>query len=1096
MARHAPGKRPLSLRLSQRVREALPDVHLSQISRERLRVIRIVQIALTRPLTFIVMAVVIFGVGVLAIARTPVDIFPRIGVPVIATAWSYNGLSPRDMAGRIVTPYERVLSSAVNDIEHIESQSLNSVAVVKIYFQPDVDIRTATAQVTSISQTILRQLPPGTTPPMIVNYDASTVPILQLALSGEGLNEQQLFDLGLNQLRPQLVTVPGVAMPFPSGGKQRQIQIDLDAEALQARGLSAGDVAAALSDQTQINPVGFAKIGGLQYNISLNNAPESVEQLNNLPVKVIDGTTVFMRDVAYVRDGAAPQTNVVHVNGQRSALMTVLKNGAASTLAIVGEVKARLPAAIAGLPGALQVDLIGDQSLLVKAAVTSVVLEGALAAALTSLMILLFLGSWRSTVIIVASIPLAILGAIVGLAATGQTLNVMTLSGLALAIGILVDDATVTIENINWHLEQGKPVVRSILDGAAQIVAPALVALLCICIVFVPMFFLPGVAGFLFVPLALAVVFAMIMSFVISRTLVPTLAMYLLKPHTEPHGDAPPARNPLVRFQQRFERRFEVLRIRYERLLGMTLERRRVFAPVFLAVMAGSLALVPLLGRDFFPAVDSGQIALHVRAPVGTRIEESSATFARVQARIRELLPEGEITSMVDNIGISGAPLNNIYANSGTVGPNEGDILIALADGHQATEDHIALLRRELPASFPGVEFAFLPADMTSQILNFGSPAPIDIQVRGRDMAGNQAYARKLLKRLRAIPGLADARIQQSMRYPQINVDVDRARMASYGLDQRDVTQSLGTALAGTSQASPVFYLNPENGVSYPVVAQVPERSVDSIGDIASLPVSNGAAGTAQTLGGLGQISRGTTASVISKYDIQPVVNLYASTQGRDLGAVVGDIEEAIAALEADVPEGSQVTVRGQYATMDAAFAGLALGLIGAIVLIYLVIVVNFQSWVDPLVIIGALPAALAGIVWMLFGTGTTLSVPALIGAIMCMGVATANAILVVSFARERLAETGDAALAAREAGTVRLRPVLMTALAMIIGMAPMALGIGEGAEQNAPLGRAVIGGLLFATGATLFLVPALFTLAHRKRAQQPPVLDLEPLNA
>jgi CzcA family heavy metal efflux pump len=1055
--------------------------------------ISLVKTALARPLTFIVMAILIFGIGVLAILRTPVDIFPRIGVPVISVAWSYNGLSPRDMAGRIITPYERVLTNAVNDIEHIESQSLNGVGIVKIYFQPGVDIRTATAQVTSISQTILRQLPPGITPPMIVNYDASTVPILQLALSGRGLNEQQLFDLGLNQVRPQLVTVPGAAMPFPSGGKQRQIQIDIDPEALQARGLSAQDIAAALSDQTQINPVGFAKIGGYQYNIRLNNAPASVEALNNLPVQIVDGATIYMRDVAFVRDGAAPQTNVVHVNGQRSALMTVLKNGAASTLAVVDEVKARLPDALAALPD-LKVDLIGDQSLLVKAAVSSVVFEGVLAALLTSLMILLFLGSWRSTVIIVASIPLAILGAIIALAATGQTLNVMTLSGLALAIGILVDDATVTIENINWHLEQRKPVLQAILDGAAQIVTPAFVALLCICIVFVPMFFLPGVAGFLFVPLALAVVFAMVMSFILSRTLVPTMAMYLLKPHDDDHG-VHLSRNPLVRFQSGFEERFNRMRIRYEGLLASTLRGRRRFIPLFMLTMVASLALVPLLGRDFFPRVDSGQIALHVRAPVGTRIEETSETFTRVQQRIRQLIPAKEISSIVDNIGLSTAPLNNIYANSGTVGPNEGDILIALSEDHQSTDAHIARLRRELPLSFPGVDFAFLPADMTSQILNFGSPAPIDIQVRGRDMAANQAYARKLLKRLRAIPGLADARIQQSMRYPQINVDVDRSRMAQYGLDQRDVTQSLGIGLAGTAQSAPVFFLNPENGVSYPVVAQVPERRINSLADVKSLPVSGGAGTAPQTLNGLARISRDTTASVVSKYNIQPVVNLYGTTEGRDLGAVVADVQAELAALAGEVPKGSTVTVRGQYQTMNTAFTGLALGLIGAIVLIYLIIVVNFQSWIDPFVIIAALPAALAGIVWMLFATGTTLSVPALTGAIMCMGVATANAILVVSFARERLAETGDATRAAQEAGSVRLRPVLMTALAMIIGMAPMALGIGEGAEQNAPLGRAVIGGLVFATAATLFLVPALFSIAHRKRAQKSDPISLEPLN-
>jgi CzcA family heavy metal efflux pump len=1057
--------------------------------------IALVRTALSKPLTFIVMAVLIFGIGILSIVRMPVDIFPRIGVPVIATAWSYNGLSPQDMAGRIVTPYERVLTSAVNDIQRIESQSLAGVAVVKIYFQPGVDIRTATAQVTSISQTILRQLPPGITPPMIVNYDASTVPIIQLALSGEGLSEQQLFDLGLNQIRPQLVTVPGVAMPFPSGGKQRQMQIDIDPEALKARGLSAEDVAQALAAQTQINPVGFSKIGGLQYNVRLNNAPASVEQLSNLPVKVVNGATILMRDIAQVRDGAAPQSNVVHVDGQRSALMTVLKSGGASTLAIVEGIKDRLPQAVAGLPEALKVTPIGDQSELVKAAVSSVVMEGALAALLTSLMILLFLGSWRSTVIIVTAIPLAILGAIAGLGAIGQTLNLMTLSGLVLAIGILVDDATVTIENINWHLERGKSVLAAIMDGAAQIVKPALVALLSICIVFVPMFFLPGIAGYLFVPLALAVVFALLVSFVLARTLVPTMAMYLLRPH-DPAAGEHPSDNAFVRFQRGFDRQFERLRARYGEALKQLLGIRRKFAVIVLAAMTLSLALVPLLGRDFFPAVDAGQIALHVRTPAGTRIEESSVTFAKVQQRIREVLPAGEIETVVDNIGISLAPLNNIYANSGTVGPNEGDILITLADGHAPTEEHVRTLRRELPLSFPGVDFAFLPADMTSQILNFGSPAPIDIQIRGRNIPENQQYAQKLLKRLRLIPGLADARIQQSTRYPQLNVEVDRSRIARYGLTQRDVTASLGTALAGTSQSAPVFYLNPENGVSYPVVAQIPERDVSSLTDLAALPVVGAVGAEPQTLGGIGRITRGNTMSVVSKYDIQPVINIYASTQGRDLGAVAADVNAAIAELENERPEAASVTLRGQYETMNIAFTGLAFGLLAAIVLIYLVIVVNFQTWVDPLVIIGALPAALAGIAWMLFLTGTTLSVPALIGAIMAMGVSTANAILVVSFARERLAETGDATKAALEAGLVRLRPVLMTALVMIISMAPMALGLGEGAEQNAPLGRAVIGGLAFATVATLFLVPALFALAHRKGAPKVRSIEWEPSHA
>jgi CzcA family heavy metal efflux pump len=1029
------------------------------------------------------MAILIAGIGVLTVLRTPVDLFPRIGVPVVATAWTYAGLSPKDMAGRIVTPYERVLTSTVNDIDHIESQSLSGVAVVKIYFQPGVDIRTATAQVTSISQTILRQLPPGITPPMIVNYDASTVPILQLALSGEGLSEQQLFDLGLNQLRPPLVTVPGVAMPFPFGGKQRQIQIDVNPQALQARGLSAQDVATAIANQTQINPVGFAKIGGLQYNIQLNNAPQSVEQLNSLPVKVTDGGTVYMRDIAYVRDGAAPQTNIVHVDGQRSALMTVLKNGGASTLAIVEGIKERLPQAVKGLPATLKVALIGDQSVLVKAAVSGVVHEGIIAAVLTSLMILLFLGSWRSTVIIIASIPLAILGAIIALATTGQTLNVMTLSGLALAIGILVDDATVTIENINWHLEHGKSVRDAIMDGAAQIVGPAFVALLCICIVFVPMFFLPGVAGFLFVPMALAVVFAMIMSFILSLTLVPTMAMYLLRPHDH-HGAQ--GKSIISRFQQGFERSFSRMRDSYGHRLEHVLATRARFIPLFATAMLLSLLLIPLLGRDFFPSVDSGQMAMHVRGPVGTQIEDTSDLFARVEKKVRALLPQGEIKSIVDNIGLTSAPLNNIYANSGTVGPNEGDVMIALNHGHAPTDEHVALLRRELPQAFPGIDFAFLPADMTSQILNFGSPAPIDLQIRGRKLLENEAFAKKLVKKLRLIGGLADVRIQQSSRYPQLNVDIDRTRIAQYGMNQKNVTSDLGIALAGTQQSAPVYYLNPENGVSYLVVAQVPERDVGSVSDLSNLPVSGAKDGQPQTLGGLGSISRGSTMSVVSKYNIQPVINIYAATQTRDLGAVAADVQSAIDSLSQDVPEGSTVKLAGQFGTMNTAFNGLLLGLVGAIVLIYLVIVVNFQSWVDPLVIIGALPAAIAGIVWMLFLTGTTVSVPALTGAIMCMGVATANAILVVSFARERLAETGDATKAALEAGMVRLRPVVMTALAMIIGMAPMAIGLGEGAEQNAPLGRAVIGGLIFATAATLFLVPALFSLAHRKSAPKP----------
>ncbi|KQM97467.1 RND transporter [Sphingobium sp. Leaf26] len=1061
--------------------------------------IGIVKVALHRPLTFIVMAILIAIVGIMAAVRTPVDIFPNIRIPVIAVAWQYSGLPPEDMSNRIVTPYERVLTTTVNDIEHIESQSMQGIGIVKIYFQPGADIRTATAQVTSVSQTVLRQMPPGVTPPLILNYSASTVPILQLALSGQGLSEQQLFDLGQNQVRPQLVTIPGLAMPFPSGGKQRQIQIDLNPVALQSKGLTAQDVGTAIAAQNQINPAGFVKIGATQYSVRLNNAPGTIEALNDLPVKVVNGATIYMRDIAYVRDGNGPQTNVVHVEGRRSVLLTALKNGATSTLAIVDGVKDTLPKISETLPDSLKILVIGDQSLFVKAAVEGVIHEGALAAALTSLMILLFLGSWRSTVIIALSIPLAILAAVAALAMFGQTLNVMTLGGLALAVGILVDDATVTIENINWHLEQGKGVVESILDGAAQIVTPAFVSLLCICIVFVPMFFLPGVAGFLFVPMALSVVFAMIASFILSRTLVPTMAMYLLKPHVE-HGDAHMAgsamsRNPLVRFQRGFERQFEKVRSNYVSLLRGALNARKPFLLGFMGIVILSFALLPMLGSNFFPAVDSGQIAMHVRVPVGSRIEDTAARFERIASAVKDMVPAQELGAITDNIGLPVSSINTVYNNSGTIGPQDGDMMIALKHGHRPTDEIVGKLREELPRRFPGTTFAFLPADITSQILNFGAPAPIDIQIAGKNAAANRAYAQKLLAKVATIPGLADARIQQPGRSPQLNVDVDRSRAGQYGLTERDVTTSLASSLAGTAQTAPVFFVDPKSGVSYPVVAQAPEYLMGSISDLSNVPVSAAASanGAVQPLGGLATIERSNTVPVVSHYNIAPVLDIYATVQGRDLGAVAGDINAAIKSLEKEEPKGATITMRGQYATMNTAFSGLGFGLAGAIVLIYLLIVVNFQSWVDPFVIITALPAALAGIVWMLFVTGTTLSVPALTGAIMCMGVATANSILVVSFAREKLAELGDATAAAMEAGMVRFRPVLMTALAMIIGMGPMALGLGEGGEQNAPLGRAVIGGLICATIATLFFVPVIFSFAHRRHKAADPQMEMQP---
>jgi multidrug efflux pump subunit AcrB len=1055
----------------------------------------IVRVALQRPYTFIVLALFILIAGPLAALKTPTDIFPNIGVPVIGVAWTYTGLPPDDMAGRIITPYERTLPLTVSNIEHIESQSLAGMGVVKIYFQPGADMRTATAQVTSVSQSVLKQLPPGATPPLILNYNASTVPILQLATSSLRQSEQQVLDLTMNTIRPILSAVPGAAIPYPYGGKVREVEIDLDPQALQAKGLSAQDVEAAIAAQDQIIPAGTAKIGSLQYTVKLNDSPETIAELNDLPVKTVGGATILVRDVGHVLDGAPPQQSVVHVDGSRAVLTTILKAGSASTLSVVQGVKDALPRVKALLPPDFRIVALNDQSVFVKAAVSGVVREGLIAAALTSLMILLFLGSWRSTLIIATSIPLAILCALMGLSMAGQTLNIMTLGGLALAVGILVDDATVTIENINWHLEQGKDVKTAILDGAAQIVTPAFVSLLCICIVFVPMFALQGVAGFLFVPMAEAVVFAMIGSFILSRTLVPTLAMYLLKPHGHAAaGGARPSRNPLARFQQAFAARFDGLREVYSRLLALTLAHRRIFVVSFLAVVIASFGLAPFLGANFFPSVDSGQITLHVRPPVGTRIETASAMFGDIEQQVRQIIPPDELTTIVDNIGMPISAVNVVYSNTGLIGYQDGDIFISLNAKHRPTADYVRTLRERLPVAFPGATFSFPPADIISQILNFGSPAPLDLQIAGPDRQKNQAYALELLRRMRTVRGIADARMQQSMDNPQLRVDVDRARMAQLGLTERDVTNSVSTSLAGSSQGAPVFWLNPANGVSYPVVAQTPEYSVSTLPALANLPVT-GTAPTAglQILGGLGKITREQSDAVVSHYDIQPVIDLYATTQGRDLAGVSRDVKALIAATAKDAPKGATVTLRGQVSTMNTAFAGLGLGLLGAIMLIYLLIVVNFQSWLDPFVIVTALPAALAGIVWMLFATGTTLSVPALTGAIMCMGVATANSILVVSFARERLAATGDAVRAATEAGFTRFRPVLMTALAMIIGMAPMALGLGEGGEQNAPLGRAVIGGLIFATIATLMFVPVVFSIVHGRKAAQASGAETEP---
>ncbi len=1054
----------------------------------------LVRIALRKPYTFVVLALLLLIIGPIVAMRTPTDIFPEIRIPVIAVAWQYTGLPPDQMAGRIVTLYQRSLTTTVNDIEHIEANSYAGVGIVKIFFQPGVNIAVANAQVTAISQVVVRQMPPGITPPLILNYNASTVPILQLAFSGKGLSEQNLFDMGVNEVRPPLVNVPGAAIPFPYGGRQRLVQIDLNSSELQARGLSAQDVANALAAQNLIVPIGTQKIGSLEYTLQLNNAPSVIAELGNLPIKIINGTTIYIRDVANVHDGSAPQTNIVHVDGGRSVLMSVLKNGATSTLAIVDGVRAKLAQISASLPPNLLVTPINDQSLFVRAAISGVAVEGVIAAALTSLMILLFLGSWRSTIIIAVSIPLSILGSLVALAAIGETLNIMTLGGLALAVGILVDDATVTIENINWHLEHGKDVETAIMDGARQIVTPAFVSLLCICIVFVPMFFLQGVARYLFVPMAEAVMFAMICSFLLSRTLVPTMSKYLLKPHaphTDMHGNnstLPPTRNPLVQMQRGFEARFEVFREGYKGLLQLALVHRRTFIIGFMVVVLASFALVPFLGRNFFPAVDGGQILMHARVPVGTRVEDAAARFAAIEDAIATVIPKEEIVTLVDNIGLPPSSINLAYNSTGVIGTQDGDIQIALRKEHRPTAEYVRALRDLLPRTFPDTTFSFPPADIVSQILNFGAPAPIDLQIRGNNLAGNYEYASKLLAAIRKIPGVADARIQQSLKSPVFDINLDRTRAQDVGVTTRDVTNSLVVNLAGSSQVAPTYWLNPANGVSYPIVMQVPQYNLDSLAALSNLPI-NGAttnAGATPVLGGMADFKRRNGSAVVSQYDIQSMIQINATTQDRDLGAVANDIRQLVADTASQVPKGSTVVLVGQVRTMDSAFSGLMFGLLGAIVLIYFLIVINFQSWRDPFVIITGLPAALAGIVWMLFATHTTLSVPALTGAIMCMGVATANSVLVISFARERLDALGDAVAAAMDAGFVRFRPVLMTALAMVIGMLPMALGLGEGGEQNAPLGRAVIGGLIFATIATLMFVPVVFSLVHANDRKAP----------
>ena len=1046
----------------------------------------IVRIALDRPYTFIVLALLILILSPVVILSTPTDIFPNVNIPVIAVAWQYTGLNPEELEGRLTSVYERVLTTTVDNIEHIESTTVNGQAIVKIFLQPGVSLDTANAQVTAISQAVLRQLPPGTLPPLIINYSASSVPILQLGLSGQGLSEQQLNDMGQNFVRPQLVTVPGAVIPWPYGGKQRQVMVDLEPNLLQSKGLSPQDVLSALTDQNLVLPGGTAKIGEFEDDVRLNASPRTVAELNDLPIKQLGNATVYLRDIANIRDGFAPQTNIVRQDGHRGVLLSILKAGTASTISVVQGVRDLLPRVAQTLPPQLKIQALADQSVFVKAAVQGVVREALIAACLTALMILLFLGSWRSTLIIAVSIPLSILTSVLLLSALGQTINIMTLGGLALAVGILVDDATVEVENINRNreLEPDKSLKEVILDSASQIAVPALVSTLCICIVFLPMFFLAGVSKFLFVPLAEAVAFAMLASYFFSRTIVPTMAMYLLNVNEHEPGDKP---GLLRRFQQGFENRFERLRLGYQLFLTTAVHRRAIFIPAFLGLCLIVFLLVPWLGQNFFPASDNGQLLLHMRVKTGTRIEETAQQVDLVEASIRRQVPSQEIDNILDNIGLPYSTINYMHSTSGLIGAGDADILVSLKEKHHPTADYMRDLRRTLPREFPGTTFYFLPADMVTQVLNFGLPAPIDIRIEGNEIEGNRQVAEKMLADLRRVPGLTDLRIQQPFDYPTYDINVDRTKAAQGGLTERSVATSLLNSLSGSFQITPMFFLNWKNGVNYNLVAQTPQYRVESLQDLQNTPITASSTSRPGILADVASINRSTEMEAVSHYNIRRIVEIYGAVQDRDLGSAGRDVNRIIDANRKSLPRGSFVTMRGQIQTMRSSYIGLLGGLVFSIILVYFLIVVNFQSWLDPFIIITALPAALAGIVLFLFVTHTTLSVPALMGAIMCMGVATSNSILVVAFANERLLHHGDPIEAAIEAGFTRFRPVLMTALAMIIGMIPMALGLGDGGEQNAPLGRAVIGGLLCATVATLVFVPTVFSLLHKKRSGADP---------
>ncbi|KUZ75704.1 efflux RND transporter permease subunit [Burkholderia ubonensis] len=1045
----------------------------------------IVNLALRRPYTFIVMAIMIVLATPLALMRTPVDVLPSIDIPVISVIWNYNGLSAKEMTNRITAVHERVLTTTVNNIQHVESTTLPGTAVVKVFLQPGANVQTAIAQTVSSAQAIVRQMPQGATPPLVITYSASSIPVIQLGLSSKTLSEQSLADIALNFLRPQLITIPGAQVPFPYGGRTRVVAVDIDSKALMSKGLTPADVVNAVNAQNLVLPTGTAKMGQTEYRVDTNASADTIADISHIPLQTVSGATTYLGEVAAVRDGFSPQTNVVRQNGQRGVLVSILKSGDASTLKVVSDLKALLPKVAPTLPEGLTITPLFDQSVFVDAAVQGVIHEALIAAVLTAMMILLFLGNWRSTLIIAISIPLSIFTSLIALAALGETINIMTLGGLALAVGILVDDATVTIENIERHLHLGTGLHDAILEGAGEIAVPAFVSTLCICIVFVPMFFLTGVARYLFVPLAEAVVFAMLASYVLSRTLVPTMAMLLFRPQQAGTGpDRSTSR--FARIHHRFNHAFERLRASYIVLLSVLLVRRRFYAMGFLGFCVLSTGLVFALGRDFFPNADSGNIRLHMRAPTGYRIEETARLADQVERVVREVVPPDELGAIVDNLGQPISGINLSYSNAGTIGSLDGEILIALKPGHAPTQRYVETLRARLPERFPGAEFFFQPSDIITQILNFGQPAAIDVQVLGNDLASNMAIASRLMKKVRQIPGAVDAHVLQRNDQPTLVADMDRTRMQQLNLSAQNVAQNMLISLSGSAQTTPSFWVNPKTGVQYPLAIQTPQYDIGSVGDLLGTPVSAGRTGEPlQLLGNLVQVRTASEPAVITHFNIRPAIDLYVSVEGRDLGSVASEIDRLVSDARATLPRGTALTMRGQIETMRTSYLGLGAGVAMAIVLVYLLIVVNFQSWLDPLIIISAMPAALAGIAWMLFITGTHLSVPALTGAVMTVGVATANSILVVSFARQRLAAGAPPLTAALEAGATRIRPVLMTALAMIIGMVPMALGLGEGAEQNAPLGRAVIGGLLFATVSTLLFVPLVFAGVHARLARR-----------